>query len=282
MRGKTGIIDVGGGLRGIYTAGVLDWCMDHGIAFDLGIGVSAGSANLASFVSHQPRRNIAFYTNFAQRREYMSVNNLLHRGSFIDLDYVYGTLSITGGEAPVDYDAFAANPMDFQVVATDARTGMPHYFTKDRIQRDQYDVFKASSALPVVCRPYPVDGVTYFDGAISDPVPVERAFALGCERVVVLLTLPLNHRRRPEKDRRKAALLSRRYPLAGQALRLRAETYNREVDLARQYAAQGKVLIVAPEDTCGVSTLTRDTGPLYRLYQRGYQDGANIDAFLSA
>ena len=281
MKEKTGIIDVGGGLRGVYAAGVLDRCMDDGLNFDLAMGVSAGSANLASLVSRQPRRNLPFYTEYAMRREYMSVGNYLRRGSFIDLDYVYGTLSNTCGEAPVDYPAFAQSPTELVVVATDARTGKPHYFTKADIRQDQYDAFKASCALPVVCRPYVVEGVPYFDGALSDPVPVRKAFDLGCQKVVLILTLPLKRLRIPEKDRRKTALLRRRWPHAAAAQQRRAETYNAGVALARQYAAQGKVLIVAPEDTCGVSTLTRDVDALNRLYERGYADGGRIGPFLN-
>lgn len=102
---KTGVIDVGGGLRGIYAAGVLDYCMDHGIRFDLGVGISAGSANLASFAAGQKRRNHQFYTEYAFRKQYMSVRNFIFRRSFIDMDYVYGTLSCSNGENPLDYCA---------------------------------------------------------------------------------------------------------------------------------------------------------------------------------
>ena len=102
---KTGIVDVGGGLRGIYAAGVLDYCMDHGISFDLGIGVSAGSANLSSYCANQRGRNYRFYTDYAFRKEYMSWDNFLSQRSYVDLDYVYGTLSCAGGENPLDYAA---------------------------------------------------------------------------------------------------------------------------------------------------------------------------------
>ena len=120
---KTGVIDVGGGLRGIYAAGVLDYCMDHGIRFDLGVGISAGSANLASFAAGQKRRNHQFYTEYAFRKQYMSVRNFIFRRSFIDMDYVYGTLSCSNGENPLDYCALRDNPMEFYVVAADAQTG---------------------------------------------------------------------------------------------------------------------------------------------------------------
>ena len=167
---KTGIVDVGGGLRGIYAAGVLDYCMDQGILFDLGIGVSAGSANLISYMAGQNLRNFSFYTDYCMRPEYMGPGNFLRKGSYIDLDYVYGTLSNSGGENPLDYDAVVKNPMEFLVVAAEAETGRTKYFEKSRIRQDDYCILKASSAIPFVCKPYEVDGVAYYDGALADPV----------------------------------------------------------------------------------------------------------------
>ena len=120
----TGVIDVGGGTRGIYGAGVFDWCMDNGIKFDYCIGVSAGSANCVSYLAGQKGRNFAFYNEYAFRPEYMGWDNLRKTGSYINLDYIYTTLSAEGGENPVDYDAMKANPAGLEIVATDARTGV--------------------------------------------------------------------------------------------------------------------------------------------------------------
>lgn len=119
MKGKTGIVDVGGGMRGIYAAGVLDFCMDAGIRFDAGAGVPAGSANLASFAAGQARRNRRFFEKYSQRGEYMGWRNWLRRGSFLDLDYIYGTLSVTGGEDPLDCAALSESPMELLMVATE-------------------------------------------------------------------------------------------------------------------------------------------------------------------
>ena len=120
----------------------------------------------------------------------------------------------------------------------------------------------------------------YFDGALGDPVPVQKAFDLGCDRVIVLLTKPESQIRTSEKDERMAHVLRHHYPLAANQLRARADKYNAGVALAQRYAAEGKALIVAPEDTCGVSTLTRDREALERLYRRGYDDGVKISGFL--
>ena len=277
---KIGIVDPGGGYRGIYAAGVLDYCMDNGITFDLGIGVSAGSANLSSFVSGQVRRNYTFYTEYGHRKEYASAHNFLTKKTFIDMDYVYNTLSNTDGEYPVDYDHFIHNPMEFVVVATDALTGKPRYFTKEDIKLNDYAPMKASCAIPVVCHPYKVEGRPYFDGALGDPVPVQKALDLGCDKVVLLLTKPRNYWRTSERDEAIAKILEESYPEAARALRGRAKLYNREIAMAKLLAHRSKVLIVAPDDTCGVGTLTRDPEPLHALYSKGYGDGIQIQEFL--
>lgn len=128
MKPKIGIVDVGGGYRGVYAAGVMDYCMHKGIRFDLGIGVSAGSANLASYCARQPQRNHKFYIEYGLRKEYASFRNYRRDRSYINLPYIYGTLTNSDGEYPLDYDAMMENPMEFLTVVTDATTGQPGTF----------------------------------------------------------------------------------------------------------------------------------------------------------
>lgn len=277
---KIGVVDVGGGLRAIYAVGVLDYCMECGIQFDLGIGVSAGSANLASYIAGQKGHNYKFYTEYAFRRQYMGIANFIFKHSFIDMDYVYGTLSNSDGENPFDYPALRDNSMEFYVVATDARTGQAKYFDKGDIRQDDYDVFKASSSIPFICKPYKVKGVPYYDGALGDPVPVEKAFQLGCDKVVVILSKPEQELLTPKQDEKLASFIRKKYPASAEKLRQRAVRYNESVALAQEYAKQGKVLIVAPDDTCGIDTLKKDKESLHRLYEKGYGDAARISSFL--
>ena len=277
---KIGVVDVGGGFRGIYACGVLDYCLDENIRFDLGIGVSAGSANLASFIAGQRGRNYLFYTKYGIRKQYASLGNFIRKRSFLDLDYVYGTLSNHDGENPLDYAALKDNPIEFIIVATNAVTGEATYFDKRDIRQDIYDVFKASSSIPFICKPYFVQGTPYYDGALGDPVPVEKAFASGCDRVLVLLTKPENVLRTPEQDEKLAARIRKKYPVAAEKLRQRANRYNEGVALAQKYAKQGKALIVSPDDTCGVSTLSRNPTDMQRLYEKGYADGQKIKSFM--
>lgn len=277
---KTGIVDVGGGLRGVYAAGIFDYCLSVGIAFDVCIGVSAGSANVASYMAGQKGRNYSFYTEYAFRKEYMSLRNFLFKKSYIDMDYVYGTLSNSDGESPIDYQALQQNRAEMLVVATNASTGKAVYFNKDDMKENDYSILKASSSIPFVCKPYEIDGVLYYDGALGDPVPVKKAFQCGCDKVVVILSKPRDEIRLPGKDNTFADRIQRKYPLAAEQLRRRAEHYNQSVRLAKEYEAQGKVLIVAPDDTCGVDTLTKDREALRKFYDKGYHDACAIPDFL--
>lgn len=273
---RTGVVDVGGGLRGIYAAGVLDFCMENQIQFDCCIGVSGGSANIAAYLAGQQGRNYRYYAEYSFRKEYMGAGNLFHTGSYINLEYVYGTLSNADGESPLNYPALMEHPADLFVVATRADTGRAHYFSKEDMSQDHYEILMASSCVPGVNRPYPIAGVPYFDGALSDPVPIEKAFSEGCDRVVLILTKPAAIPRTPGKDRVLADLIQRRYPVAARQLRERAARYNRSVELARDYERDGRVLILSPDDISGVDTLRRNRPALQRLYQKGLRDGEKI------
>ena len=125
-----------------------------------------------------------------------------------------------------------------------------------------------------------LDGIPCYDGALGDPVPVQKAFDLGCDKVVLILTLPENTIRTSKKDDRLARRIRKEFPIAAEALHNRAQKYNDGVALARQYAAEGKLLIVAPDDTCGVHTLCRDHYKMRLLYGKGYVDAEKITPFL--
>ena len=276
---KIGLVMEGGAMRGLFTAGVIDVLMENQITFDGAIGVSAGAAFGCNFKSRQIGRVIRYNTKYCRDPRYGSFRSLLKTGDIYSKEFAYGELPNVLD--PFDTKAFSENPMEFYVVATEAETGQARYFDKAHIRQDDYNIMKASSALPFACKPYPIGGTVYYDGALGDPVPIEKAFQLGCDRVVLLLTKPVNVLRSPKKDEKVAACIRRAYPAAAQKLCQRAQRYNESVALARMRARQGKVLIVAPEDTCGVDTLTKDKQALRRLYEMGYADGKKITDYLS-
>lgn len=277
---KVGVVDVGGGLRDIYGWGIFDYCLDNGIHFDVCVGVSAGSANVSSYMAGQRGRNIPFYLEYPLRKEYMGIGCYFKHRSFLNLDYVYKTLSNSDGENPFDYQAMVENPAELFVVTTNAKTAEPIYLTKEDMSQDQYNAFKSSSAIPFVCRPYETNGIPCYDGALSDPVPVEKAFAEGCDKVVLILTKPKDVPRTPGYDPKFAALIKRKYPKAAEALKNRYIRYNAQVDKAKEYAAEGKVLILAPDSLEGMSTLKRDATAMEKLYNKGYHDAEAIKEFL--
>ena len=246
---KLGVIDVGGGFRDIYGAGVFDWCLDHDVNFDYCIGISAGSANLASYLARQRGRNYTFYMYYVFRKEYASRDTWLKTRNYVDLDYVYSTLSNSDGENPIDYETMAKNPAEFYVGACDARTGQAVYFSKSCLKKDHYDIFKGSCALPMFCKPYRVENIPCLDGGISDPVP--------------------------------ARLLAKTYPKAAERLLDRYRLYNDGVEIAKEYQKLGKLLIVAPDDICGLSTLSKSHEKLQMMYDKGMKDAEKIGTFLN-
>lgn len=277
---KLGLVDVGGGLRGAYGAGVLDRCMDDGIDFDCCIGVSAGSANVAAYLSQQRGRNLRFYADYSARSEYLGFAAWRNSGSFLDVEYVYGALSQKGGEDPLDMNAFHASKATFTAVAADVETGKTVYFEKNDMQENDLGPLKASSSVPIACRPFAWREHLFCDGGLSNPIPVQQAFVAGCDHVIVILTRPKDFRRNARKDQATAWLLQRKYPRVAALLRKRAATYNYQLDQAVALEQEGSVLIVAPDDIKDMGTLTRDRDKIVELYQKGYSDGAAVRAYL--
>ena len=275
-----GVVDVGGGLRGIYGAGIYDCCLDKNIRFDCCIGVSAGSGNLCAFLSGQRGRNYRSYTEYAFRPAYMGFGQFLKTGSFINLSYIYGTISNSDGEDPLDFPALLRSGVPFITVVTNAVTGKPEYFTQDDLSQDNYTPVMCSSCVPVINKPVRFRNEFYYDGGISDPIPVEKAFSLGCDKVVVILTRPRDYYRKPDRDIFLSRFIQKKLPLAAKALRERSALYNAQLDLCKTYEKEGRVLLLAPESIEGMQTLTKDKGKLRRLYARGMRDAEKLSSFL--
>lgn len=270
------IIDTGGGLRGVYGAGVFDRLLDEKTRFDVLIGVSAGSANAVTFMGGQKERTKRFYLDYAFRGEYMGFGNLLKSGSYLGLDYIYRTLSNSDGEDPLDCARLLAYDGEVYLTATDEKTGEPHYFTKADIVPDDYSVLCASCCIPGVCRPYPVGGRLYYDGGVSDPIPVKKALALGCDEIVVILTRPVGDIPDGKLERVSSALIKKGCPKTAEALLKRREKYIASLSLAQELEKEGKCVILSPSDTHGIKTLTKDREGLEALYEMGYSDAGKI------
>ncbi len=277
-----GIIDVGGGLRGIYTSGIYDYLLDNSIDIEYCLGVSAGSANLITYIAGQKGRLKRFYEEYSFEKQYLSPGNYLKKGMLIDLDYIYSGITNSTGKDPLDFDAITKSEKRFVTVTTEASTGKPRYFSASDMKADEYTLLKATCALPVVCRnPIDFKGEKHFDGGLSDPIPYKKALADGCDRLIICLTLPLDYEKSPLPEA-LVKLLLKKYPETGKLIISSASTYNRLIKEIKQLEKEGSVLILAPENCFGIKTVTRDKEGLRKLYNLGYRDGEKIKAFLKS
>ena len=277
----TGIIDAGGGMRGAYTAGIYDYLLDNSIDIEYCLGVSAGSANLITYVAGQRGRLKRFYREYSFEKEYLSVGNYLKKGMLVDLDYIYSDITNSTGKDPLDFTSARKSEKQFVAVVTDAKTGKPGYFSKNDMAEDDYTLLKASCCLPVASRS-PVDfkGKKYFDGGLSDPIPYKKALSDGCDKLIICLTLPLDYRK-TAVPRLPVKLLLKKYPEIGELMIASDVRYNELLQEITELQRQGTALILCPEDCCGIKTVTRDKDGIDKLYHLGYRDGAKIKAFLN-
>ena len=223
---KTGIVLEGGAIRTIFSTGVCDALLTRGLMTDYVIGVSAGIAYGVSYVSKQSRRNLDIMVRYINDKRYMGWENLLRRGNhaYFGLDFVFET--IPKQLVPFDYDTFAAYPGEVEAVVTNMDTGRPEYFPVERGD-DRLKLLQATCALPFLFPVYTIQGRPYMDGGASDAIPFERAFAKGCDRLIIVLTRERGYVRRPEKLQHLIDLAYHKYPGFCEAMRHRADTYNR-------------------------------------------------------
>ena len=264
---NVGLVLEGGGMRGTFTSGVLDYMMDHGIEVPYGIGVSAGACNGVSYVSRQRGRAKFSNIDLLEKYKYIGLNHLLRTGSIIDMDMLYN--HFTEEILPFDYDSYFARSMRFEMVTTDCLTGQPCYMEEHSDRRRLIDIVKASASLPYVCPICSVDNRPMLDGGIVDSIPIERAFSQGYERNIVVLTRNRGYRKK-EKTFKLPAFVYRQYPHLREALRVRSLLYNRQLSLVERLEDEGRIVVVRPEKPVVVGRMERNVQRLTDLYHEGY------------
>ncbi len=272
----TGIIDVGGGIRGVFSAGIYDAFLDEGFTVDYCLGVSAGAANLITYLAGQRGRTLTFYSKYFMRKELLGLENFLKSGSFLNLDYLYSDLSNEGGENPLDFDSAMASPSVFKLVTTRAKDGKACYIGKEQFTKNDYVYLKATCCLPLVCRPVTIGGEDYYDGGLADPIPYKKAFEDGCDRLIVVLTKPRKDYLIPLENLPVMRKIPGRYP---EILKLAETIHTRNAEALTELEAlekEGRVIIAEPEDCYGMKTLTKDTDSVLKLYYQGYEKGMEI------
>lgn len=267
---NTGLVLEGGGMRGVFTSGVLDALMKHDQYFPYVVAVSAGACNGMSYMSRQPRR--ARYSNIDALRKYgyISLKSLLMKGSIFDPNILYERLP--NEIAPFDYDAYGQNPATFEMVTTNCLTGRAEYLTEKHDRRRMMDIVKASSSLPYVAKITMVDGIPMLDGGIVDSIPIERAVNTGHPLNVVVMTRNRGYRS-TERDRKVPYIIYNKYPRLRVVLSRRVEEYNRQLELVERMEDWGEVIVIRPQRPLEVDRICRDPEKLERLYEEGYAEG---------
>ena len=275
-RARIGLALEGGGYRGLYTAGVLDVWMEHGLAFDHMVGVSAGAAFGYNLKSKQIGRAIRYNKRYCASKRYAGVGNWLRTGDMFSRDFAYGEVPLVLD--PVDLDAYRANPMRFTCVATDLETGKAVYHDLPYGDARDIEWIRASASIPVASRSVEIDGRSYLDGGVADSIPAAWLLSQDYERNVVVLTQPAGYVKEPNKLMPLLRRVFRAYPAFIESLATRNEVYNAtRADLERR-AAAGEIFVVRPSESVQVKSLERDPEELERIYQVGRRDAeAGLD-----
>lgn len=268
---KRGLVLEGGAMRGLFTAGIIDVMMEHGVEPDGLIGVSAGAAFGCNYKSRQPGRAIRYNKRFANDPRFSGIRSLLTTGNYFNAEFGY---HVVPRQIDVfDGDAFEHNPMAFVAVCTDVETGKPVYQQLDRCDDDTYDWIRASASMPLASRVVSVGGRYLLDGGVSDSIPLEWAENNGYMRNVVILTQPLGYRKQHSRLMPLMRIGLRKYPQMVAAMDRRYVMYNRELDYVAEAERQGRCLVIRPQEKLPIGHICHNPQQMESVYQIGRQAG---------
>lgn len=267
---QTGLVLEGGGMRGVFTSGVLDALMKHEVYFPYVVAVSAGACNGLSYMSKQMRRARWSNIDMLQKYDYISLRSLVQNGSIFDPKILYQRFPEEF--VPFDYKTYEKNPAVFEVVTTNCKTGRAMYLSEKRNHQRLTQIVKASSSLPFVAQITEVDGIPMLDGGIVDSIPIVRSIETGHTENVVVLTRNRGYRS-SEFDFKTPKFIYRNYPRLRVALSHRTEEYNKQLELIERMEDWGEVIVIRPERPLEVGRICEDVVKLERLYEEGFQLG---------
>lgn len=270
---STGLVLEGGGLRAIFTSGVVDLLLDEGIRFDAVFGVSAGACHACSFLSGQRGRAFRAMAGYVGDKRYGSWRNWLRTGDYFSEQFAYHELPEK--LCPLDAEAYARNPVKLRAVATNCRTGLAEYPVVEDVLRDM-DVIRASASLPLLSRMVPLRGELYLDGGISDSIPVAQSLREGNARNVVVLTRDASYRKGPNPMMPLLRLRYRRYPALVKAMAERHLRYNETMEKIAEWERDGSVFVVRPSKPLEIGRLEKDYATLEAGYRLGYETAREL------
>ena len=265
---KTGLVLEGGGMRGVFTCGVLDYLMDHKIRFPYAIGVSAGACNGLSYMSHQRGRGKFSNIDLLAKYKYIGIRPLVKKRGLIDQQLLFHRFP--DRILPYNYKAYAENPNRFEMVTTDCITGRACYWEEKHDEKRIIEIVKASSSLPYACPMSYVDGHPMLDGGIVDSIPLIRAYEQGYDKCVVVLTRNKGYRKSTKKVP-VPSFIYKQYPRLRVALRNRNKIYNEQLELVERLEEEGKIIVIRPEKPIVVGRMETSVKKLTDLYNQGYE-----------
>ncbi len=265
---NTALVLEGGGLRGVFTCGVLDCFMDNGIRFPFMVGVSAGACNGLSYMSGQRGRAKSSNIDLMEKYHYVGIKYLFTQRCIMDFKLLFE--DFPERIIPYDYNAYFANPARFVMVTTNCLTGKAEYMEEKSSSERVMDIVRASSSLPFVSPVTYVDSVPMLDGGIADSIPIEYAMNQGYEKLLVVLTRNRGYRKK-DSSMALSKVFYHKYPELRKALARRNETYNRTMDLIEKLEDEGRIKVIRPENPVVVGRMEKDTAKLTALYEEGYE-----------
>lgn len=266
---QAGLVLEGGGMRGMYTCGVLEFFLEKELIFSDCYGVSAGACHLCSYLSGQKGRALHVGIDYLQCRDYCSLSSLLRTGDLFNKDFCYDL--IPNYLNPYDYEAFERYPGRAYAVATNIETGEAEYLRLKHMQTD-IEAVRASSSLPLVSKNVRIGNKLYLDGGISDAIPLQKSILDGNQKNIVVLTKEVGYRRKPSSllPLIRAAYL--RYPKVYELMKNRHIAYNRTLDMVEKKEKAGEIIVLRPKENGGIGRIEKDKEKLMALYRQGYED----------
>lgn len=261
----------GGGMRGVFTSGVLDAFMKHKVWFPFCVAVSAGACNGLSYASRQARRARVSNIDMLAKYKYIGIDHLIKQGTIFDSFLLYDLFP--NKIIPYDYKTYYENPMRFEMVTTNCLTGQAEYLSEhDGNDKRLLCICQASSSLPYVSKIVTVDGKPMLDGGIVDSIPVQHAFDVGYKKCVVVMTRNKGYRK-TGKDMKVPKFIYRQYPRLRVVLSRRLREYNKQLEYVEQLEDEGKIMCIRPERPLEVDRIEKDVHKLERLYNEGFTIG---------